>query len=123
MGYPVIVAIDDTPFICDTLTAWLKGAYEIHTFTSGKDGLHFLVENGADLVLLDYEMPGMTGYEVLMGIRTNMKTSKLPVIFLTGVVSGRMETEMLERGADGYLHKPLDLAVLRKCIADHLPKK
>jgi putative two-component system response regulator len=59
-------------------------------------------------------MPGMTGYEVLMSIRTNKKLSKIPVIFLTGVTNDRMQQEMMERGASDFLRKPLDIALLRK---------
>ena len=118
-----IVAIDDTPFICDTLKAWLKSAYDIQTFLSGKEGLKYLSDNHADLVLLDYEMPAMTGYEVLMSIRTSKNISKIPVIFLTGVTNERMETEMMERGATDFIRKPLDLAVLRKSIEKQLQAK
>jgi len=123
MGKPKIVAIDDTPFIGDTLKAWLKGEYEIRTFLSGKEGLQYLSDNDVDLVLLDYEMPAMTGYEVLMGIRTNQKISKLPVIFLTGVTNERMEEEMMERGASDFIRKPLDLTLLRQRIVKQLKSK
>ena len=123
MSKRIIVAIDDTPFICETLTAWLKGTYEVKTFLSGKEGLKYLSENKADLVLLDYDMPSMTGYEVLMDIRTSKTFSKIPVIFLTGVTNERMEAEMMDRGANDYLRKPLDIVLLRKSIEKHMPKE
>ena len=112
-----IVAIDDTKFICDTLEAWLKSSYDITTFTKGEQGLKYLLENeDVALVLLDYDMPEMTGYEVLMSIRSNQKINKIPVIFLTAVENERMENEMLERGANDYIRKPLDIIVLRSHI-------
>ena len=120
MNKPKIVAIDDTPFICETLTAWLKGRYEIQTFLSGKDALQYLSDNDVDLILLDYEMPNMTGYEVLMSIRTHKRIGKTPVIFLTGVENERMETEMLQRGANDYIRKPLDMSLLFSHIEKHL---
>ena len=123
MDKPKIVAVDDTPFVCDTLTTWLKGTYEIRTFLSGKEALQYLSDNDADLVLLDYEMPVMTGYEVLMSIRTNKKISKIPVIFLTGVTNERMEVEMMERGASSFIRKPLNLALLRQHIEEQLHPK
>jgi DNA-binding response OmpR family regulator len=113
-----IVAVDDDPFICDTLTTCLKSEYEITTFQSGKDALPFLQENSADVILLDYEMPDMTGYEVLMGIiKLHLKA---PVIFLTGVINERMEMEMRDRGASDYIRKPLDINLLKECIRRHL---
>ena len=118
---PKIVAIDDTTFICETLKAWLSAKYDIVTFLNGKDGLDFIKENNPDLVLLDYEMPGMTGYEVLMGIRSNHSIRKsLPVLFLTAVTNERMEMEMMDRGANGYIRKPLDITVLNREISKHL---
>jgi CheY-like chemotaxis protein len=116
MGKPRIMAIDDTQFVCDTLKTWLQGSYEIHTFLSGKEGLAYLTENEVDLILLDYDMPEMTGFEVLMEIRTHLRYGDIPVIFLTGVTNERMEEEMLERGANDYITKPLDIGVLRRGI-------
>jgi PleD family two-component response regulator len=109
-----IIAIDDTSFICQTLAAWLKSRYDVETFSSGKAAMNYLndVDNKADLILLDYDMPEMTGYEVLMAIRTGKYFSKVPVIFLTGEPNERMKTEMLERGANDYINKPLDMKIL-----------
>ncbi|MCL2255059.1 MAG: response regulator [Lachnospiraceae bacterium] len=120
---PHIVAIDDSIFVCETLSTWLKGKYDIITFTNGKDGLSYLENADADLVFLDYEMPDMTGYQVLMGIRSNLKINKIPVIFLTAETNDRMEAEMLERGANHYIRKPLELSVLNSALANHLRKK
>ncbi|MCL2050194.1 MAG: response regulator [Lachnospiraceae bacterium] len=119
---PRIVAVDDAAFVCETLTSWLRGPYEIHTFLGGAEAVAYLNQHGADLVLLDYDMPEMTGFEVLMKIRHNTDFGKsVPVIFLTAVTNERMEEEMLERGANAYIRKPLDLAVLKKTIAKFLP--
>jgi response regulator RpfG family c-di-GMP phosphodiesterase len=120
MDKPKIVAVDDAPFICETLKAWLKNDYEIQTFLNGKQALEYLLEHGADLILLDYEMPNMTGYEVLMGIRTDKQIGKTPVIFLTGVTNDRMEVEMMERGASDFIRKPLDISILRQRIEKQL---
>ena len=115
-----IVAVDDTSFICETLAAWLKSSYDIKTFLSGQEALRYLEEHGADLILLDYDMPVMTGYEVLMSIRTSKRIGKIPVIFLTGVTNERMEAEMLERGANDFIRKPLDITTLRERIGKQL---
>ena len=121
---PIIVAVDDAPFVCDTLTTWLQDTYDIRTFLNGKDALTHLETNEPDLILLDYDMPGMTGYEVLMKIRHNPTLDKkLPVIFLTAVTNDRMEMEMLERGANAYIRKPLDMGILKHTIIDYLSKK
>ena len=118
---PLIVAVDDAVFVCDTLKTWLQDSYDIQTFLDGKSALDFLEKNPADLILLDYDMPGMTGFEVLMKIRQNFKR-RLPVVFLTAVTNERMEEEMLTRGADAYIRKPLDIGILKHTINEYMTK-
>ena len=115
-----IVLVDDQPSVCREVTAFLKDTYTVHAFTSGKEALDYLSCHPVDLVLLDYEMPGMTGYEVLMGIRLNKSTHKVPVIFLTGETNERMRQEMMGRGASDYLCKPVTAVDLIHCIEKHL---
>ena len=122
MGTRDIVLVDDQPSVCREVTAFLKDDYVVHAFTSGKEALAFLLDHPADLVLLDYEMPGMTGFEVLMEIRMNKHTNTIPVIFLTGETNERMRDEMMGRGAVDYLCKPIDSSDLRRCLQKHLPR-
>ena len=120
---PVILAVDDAAFVCDTLRTWLQDTYDIHTFLDGKSALEFLGKNETDLILLDYDMPGMTGYEVLMKIRQNPTIKRrIPIVFLTAVTNERMEEEMLNRGADAYIRKPLDIGILKHTINEYLTK-
>ena len=115
-----IVVVDDQPSVCREVTVFLKDSYTVHAFTAGKEALDYMAGNPVDLVLLDYEMPVMTGYEVLMNIRINKSTHKVPVIFLTGETNERMRQEMIGRGADDYLCKPVSSFDLRQCIEKHL---
>ena len=116
-----ILLVDDQPSVCREVTAFLKDTYTVHAFTSGKDALDYLSSNSTDLVLLDYEMPEMTGYEVLMSIRLNKSTHTVPVIFLTGETNERMRQEMMGRGATDYLCKPVTSYDLHQCIEKYLP--
>ena len=116
-----IVAVDDAPFVCETLESWLSVKYDIKTFLSGKEALNYLKDTPVDLILLDYDMPELTGYEVLMGIRgVNNVNHNKPVVFLTAVTNERMEVEMLERGANDYIRKPLDMTLLKDTISKYL---
>ena len=120
MSNPIVVVVDDQPFICETIDVMLKNMYEVHTFTSGKDAMHYMTDHSADLVLLDYDMPNMTGYEVLMGIRASKHNSKTPVIFITAQTNERMKVEMIERGASDYICKPINSSVLHERIKKQL---
>jgi len=116
-----IMVVDDQPSVCAGVVGSLKFDYTVYPFTTGKEALDFISSNPVDLILLDYEMPEMTGYEVLLGIRMNSPTKETPVIFLTGQTNERMKQEMIGRGATDYLTKPVDNDELKKCIKKYLP--
>ena len=116
-----VVVVDDQASVCTGIASNLKFDYTVYPFTSGSEALEFLSKNHADIVLLDYEMPNMTGYEVLLSIRTTQLTKELPVIFLTAHTNERMKQEMMGRGATDYLCKPVDPNELKACIKKYLP--
>lgn len=116
-----ILIVDDQPSICREVVTFLKDAYTVHAFSSGAEALDYLSANHVDLALLDYEMPNMTGYELLMEMQKNGVTKKIPVVFLTGETNDRMKREMLSRGAKDYLCKPINSAELHHSIEKHLP--
>ena len=120
MDKSVIVLVDDQSFVCDLVKTMLKDKYVVQAFISGETAIKYLSANSADLVLLDYDMPNMTGYEVLMAIRSDQRTSNTPVIFITGVANTRMEEEMIERGANDYIRKPIEMSTLHECVEKHL---
>ena len=115
-----IVVVDDQPSICKEIVAFLKDDYMVHAFLTGKDALAYMSEHPADLVILDYEMPNMTGYEVMMAIRLNQSIGNTPVIFLTSWTKERMRQEMMGRGATDFLCKPVTKAELRECVKNNL---
>jgi CheY-like chemotaxis protein len=120
MGKPVVVMVDDQEFMCGLVEDLLENTCEVRSFTSGREALEFLPGNKVDLVLLDYEMPEMTGYEVLTAIGEDKRTAGIPVIFLTGVMDQQLETEMLSRGAAAYIKKPINASELHRIIALHI---
>jgi Tfp pilus assembly pilus retraction ATPase PilT/CheY-like chemotaxis protein len=60
------------------------------------------------LIILDLDMPRMGGREVLERLRSTAATARLPVVVLTGAESGEVEIELMDRGADDYIRKPID---------------
>jgi DNA-binding response OmpR family regulator len=117
-----IMVVDDQPPILTQVAALLKDAYNVRTFKSGKEALRYLEKNIVDFILLDYYMPEMTGFQVLMQVRRNKATSRTPVAFLTTEISERMEFEMMQRGANDYMCKPVESSKLRRCIEKHIGK-
>ncbi|MCL2500676.1 MAG: response regulator [Defluviitaleaceae bacterium] len=120
MERKTIAVVDDQPFICDLVKKLLGSDYEVHTFMNGKSMVDFAANKQIDLFLLDYDMPEMTGYEVLLALRTGKHNAKTPAIFLTAETNERMKKEMLGRGANDYLNKPINSTELRQCVKKYL---
>ncbi|MDR1045026.1 MAG: response regulator [Candidatus Adiutrix sp.] len=109
---PIVLTIDDDPIILNSILETLKPGYAVRPFTSGEAALRFLSKNAADLILLDYNMPQMSGFDVLRVLQADPRLRDIPVIFLTGSVSDDGEIRALEMGAMDYLLKPFKPQVL-----------
>jgi serine phosphatase RsbU (regulator of sigma subunit) len=88
----------------------------------GIEALKLLQANPPSLLLLDYDMPGMNGAEVLKRLRAdgNAMVAQIPAIMLTGHGGEESEVLCLEAGADDFVTKPINDAVLRARIDTHL---
>lgn len=104
---PTILTIDDDAIILNSILSTLRGEYNVIPFTSGAHALSYLEQKTADLILLDYHMPGLSGFDVLKRLHENPQTIHIPVIFLTGSVDGEDEIDALKMGAVDYILKPI----------------
>jgi DNA-binding response OmpR family regulator len=107
-----ICVLDDdlsqTAFVAQTLTA---AGHVCQVFTEGKSLVHELRRQPYDLLLLDWNMPEMSGDVVLKWVRQNL-TTNLPVLFLTSRSLESDIVQMLNAGADDYILKPVSRPVL-----------
>jgi diguanylate cyclase (GGDEF)-like protein len=76
-----------------------------------------------DLILLDINMPGMSGYEVCRILKDDPKSASIPVIFITVQSSVEDETRGLEMGAVDYISKPFSPSIVRARVANHIELK
>ena len=98
-----ILLVDDDPTYLHMLGGALLDAYNVSMAKSGEQALSYLESNTMpDLILLDYEMPGMSGTEVLDKIRNNRRTEDIPVVFLTGKNDSDTVMQVLSKRPDGY---------------------
>ncbi len=107
-GNKQILIIDDDPMMLKLIKEELREDYNVATAISGKIGLNFLERKHTDLILLDYEMPGESGPEVLEKLRANVATKDIPVVFLTGINDREKIQKVLAMKPQGYLLKPID---------------
>ncbi|MCX7998222.1 MAG: response regulator, partial [Leptospiraceae bacterium] len=89
----------------------------------GQEALAYLSENVPDLVLLDINMPRVSGITVLQEIRSNPKFKNVPVIMISAQEEIDIVVKCLEMGADDYIPKPFEKTILRARITNILNKR
>jgi DNA-binding response OmpR family regulator len=116
-----LLVIDDDLGILNLLENLLANeGYEVATADCGREGLAAIERDRPDLVLLDVQMPGMSGFEVLSTIRE--RHPDLPIIMVTGYGSEDVATQALRLGADDYLAKPLRIRNISFRIESNLER-
>ncbi|MCR5267726.1 MAG: response regulator [Lachnospiraceae bacterium] len=100
-----LLLVDDDPSYAKIVREWLKDDYQVNVVTAGMQAITFLTQNEVDLVLLDYEMPGLDGPKVLEIIRSEPATAKTPVIFLTGIGTKESVAKVAAFNPQGYILK------------------
>ena len=86
----------------------VKGYATIEAGT-GEDGVRLALEHRPDLVLMDIQLPGISGIDALRALRADPATATIPVIAVTASVMQQDRSMITEAGFDGYIGKPLDL--------------
>jgi two-component system, sensor histidine kinase and response regulator len=117
-----VLVVDDDASNAESLGELLAEAagYTISVFSSAEAALAHIEHSPADAALLDVEMHGMSGLELLRTLRTRYSALELPVVMVTGHDSGREVAAALHAGANDYVTKPVDLEVLLARLATHL---
>jgi two-component system, chemotaxis family, chemotaxis protein CheY len=104
-----ILVVDDftsiRKFVCETLE---RKGYRTLGVGSGDEAYEILKKNekGVDLVLTDYHMPDCTGYDLLVMIKANSETAKIPVVFLTTELSPEKMKQSKDAGLAAWIKKP-----------------
>lgn len=111
-----VLVIDDDPLMLKLIKEHLHEDYNVGLSNNGLTALKFLETKMTDLIILDYEMPGMNGPEVLANLRHNKKTADIPVIFLTGTKDREKVQNALMLKPQGYLLKPIEKDKLMEMI-------
>lgn len=101
-----VMVIDDNPLLLRNMKHLLEKRYQVFIATSGEKALEFIPKKKPDIILLDYEMPGMDGRETFMKIKGNPETRNIPVLFLTGISDKAHIYAALELEPAGYILKP-----------------
>lgn len=109
---PIILIVEDNLDVRKYIRDYIEDDYQIIEAENGMQGLERAVSTIPDLILSDVMMPVMDGFEFCEKIKTDERTSHIPVILLTARAGMDSKLAGLETGADDYLTKPLNLQEL-----------
>ena len=102
-----VLVVDDDTRIIKLIEAGLRGKnYRVSAATTGLSALNAIARQMPDVVVLDVNMPDLTGLEVCERLRSSHDQSQLAVLFLSGGISTEDKIAAFEAGADDYLTKP-----------------
>lgn len=120
---PDILIVDDDPGMVQTLARIIRPLGRLRFATQGMDALRLMAEAPPDLVLLDAQMPGLSGFEVLETLKRDPRLSDIPVIFVTSHAEASFEQTGLEKGAADFIAKPIRPAIVQARVRTQLRLK
>jgi len=116
-----ILAVDDDSDLLALMAKALGGDYDADTASDAGMAIEkAFASPQPDLILLDVEMPEVSGFEVCRALKGEPATADIPIIFLTGKTEAGAQVEGLELGAVDYVMKPINAKVLKARVRLHL---
>src|SRR4051812_39683779 len=110
---PQLLVVEDDPASQDMLVRRLSSrGFRAAAVADGEAALKFIETALPDLILLDINLPGMSGLDVLQQIREKFTRDQLPVIMVTALADSEDVVKGLDAGANDYIAKPINFSVL-----------
>lgn len=105
---PIVLIVEDNPEVLQFIESHFADDFDVHTAVDGEAGWSASIEIMPDIVISDVMMPNLTGTELCTRLKSDMRTSHIPVILLTAREPMLYKIEGLETGADDYITKPFN---------------
>lgn len=116
-----ILVVDDDPYMFNVLADFLKEAgYKVLLATQAKTVFEITASNLPDIILLDINLPGITGFEIAARLKKKERTRNIPVIFMSVRTDSKDKVRAFDIGAVDYLTKPINLEEAAARINTHL---
>ncbi|MEC9164766.1 MAG: diguanylate cyclase [Pseudomonadota bacterium] len=118
-----VLIVDDEPMSRMLLESILESVFTCATVESGEEAISYCEANLPDLVLLDMNMPDISGLDVCSALKASPETNHIPVIFVTSTMDIESENACWEVGASDFVMKPVNASTLTHRIKTHLQNK
>jgi len=116
----LIFVVDDNDANLAMAASVLEWGYQILTIPSAEKMFMLLGKKQPDLILLDNEMPEMSGLEALVKLKENPQWKEIPVVFLTGWRDDKLLSDVIKAGALEIIDKPIVPSILIDCVKNHI---
>ena len=120
---PVLLVVEDNDDIRQYILESFDLDYQVYTATNGKEGLEAALQHIPDIIVSDIMMPIMDGIELCKSIKSDIRTSHIPVILLTAKNALEDKETGYDSGADSYLTKPFSAKLLQSRMLNLLTSR
>jgi two-component system, cell cycle response regulator DivK len=116
-----ILVVEDNPLNLKLMLVTLQhNGFEVITARSGEEGVAVATRTPPDLILMDLQLPGISGQEALRLLRDDERSRDVPVVAVTAFAMKDDRERAIEAGFDGYIAKPINVTALPDQLAPFL---
>lgn len=115
---PIMLIVEDNPEVLNFVASTFAAKYNVHKAGDGQKGWQMAAEIIPDIIISDVMMPNMNGIELCNKVKSDIRTSHIPIILLSARTPLIFKIEGLETGADDYITKPFSVNVLEARVSN-----
>jgi len=122
MGFQMLI-VDDDEIVRLQLSQAIQELGEVHTATTGQEGLDLSFEVKPDLIFLDITLPDINGFKIMKTLKSTPSLRHIPIIIVTAYSFQENHIQAIKLGAIAFLSKPLEPTTIKELVRDQIEKK
>lgn len=108
LNEPIVLVVEDNRDVLDYIASCFDKGYQVLSAVNGHDGIQLAKENIPDIIISDLMMPKVDGVALVNNLKTDSRTSHIPIILLTARTDRNVRISALKKGVDAFMTKPFD---------------